>query len=140
MQIATSSTEHADYFCTVTWGFHIYKINSCKLLTLFERVFKEPIKVVHHQKLANQWRFNDALVIEKIINSFCESIKKFGGVVWQKRNVLTKKGYMGSEISCAEQQSCLYLCQISAFSEFVQIMLQKLAVKTKFWYENIFSN
>ena len=47
---------------------------------------------------------------------------------------------MGSEISCAEQQSCLYLCQISAFSEFVQIMLQKRAVKTKFWYENVFSN
>ena len=47
---------------------------------------------------------------------------------------------MGCDISCAEQQSCLYLCQISASSELVQNMLQKHAVKTKFWYVNVFSN
>ena len=90
LQVAASSIEHVDYFCTVTWGFCIYKINGCKLLISFERVFKEPIKVFHHQKLANHWRFNGALVIEKISNSFGESIKKFGGIVWQKRNVLKK--------------------------------------------------
>ena len=31
---------------------------------------------------------------------------------------------MGNENSCAEQQSCLYLCQISVNSEFLQNMLQ----------------
>ena len=140
LQVAASSIEHVDYFCTVTWGFCIYKINGCKLLISFERVFKEPIKVFHHQKLANHWRFNGALVIEKISNSFGESIKKFGGIVWQKRNVLKNKREMGSDTSCAEQQSCLYLCQISASSELVQNMLQKRAVKTRRWYVNVFSN
>ena len=47
---------------------------------------------------------------------------------------------MGRRTLCAEQQSCLYLCQISASSELVQNMLQKHAVETKFWYVNVFSN
>ena len=38
---------------------------------------KEPIKVNHLQKLANQSMMNDALVIEVISNSFSESEKNF---------------------------------------------------------------
>ena len=62
-------------------------------------------------------------------------------VSYDKRETFLKnKREMGCDISCAEQQSCLYLCQISASSELVQNMLQKHAVKTKFWYVNVFSN
>ena len=34
----------------------------------------EPIKVAHHQKLANQSLLNDARVMEMVNNSFTESI------------------------------------------------------------------
>ena len=39
---------------------------------------KEPIKVAHLQKLANQSMLNGALVIEMVNNSFSESKKNFG--------------------------------------------------------------
>ena len=38
-------------------------INSYKLLTIFQRGFKKPIKVDHIQELANQSRFNGVLEI-----------------------------------------------------------------------------
>ena len=45
---------------------------------------KEPIKVAHLQKLANQSVLNGALVIEKWLNnSFSESKKKFDKVISQ---------------------------------------------------------
>ena len=40
---------------------------------------------------------------------------------------------MGSENSFTGQQSSLYLNQISASNEFVQNLLQKFAVETRFW-------
>ena len=104
--IATSSTstssEHANYFCTVTWEFCIYKINGCKLLTLLERVFKETIKVVHHQKLVNQRSFNGALVIGKINNSFFESIKKKKKNWWYR--MIKKKGSRNIKHIWAEER------------------------------------
>ena len=48
----------------------VFIINSCKLLTIFQRGFKKPIKVDHIQELANQSRFNGVLEIEMINNSF----------------------------------------------------------------------
>ena len=41
---------------------------------------------------------------------------------------------MSSENSYAEHQSCLYLSQVSASSEFVRHILQKCPVKTRFSY------
>ena len=41
----------------------------------------EPVKVAHHQKLANQSILNGALVIEMVNNSFSESKKNFGRLV-----------------------------------------------------------
>ena len=48
-----------------------------------------------------------------------------------KEKVSNKIG-MGSENSCTEQQSCIYLSEISACSELVQNMLQKRAVESRF--------
>ena len=59
-------------------------INGCKLLTIFQRVFKELIKI-HLQELTNPSRFNGALVMETINSSFCEN-KKFGLVTKKKRS------------------------------------------------------
>ena len=56
--------------------------------------------------------------------------KKIGWVAKQRRS--KKKRDMDSENSCVEQQSFLYLSQISASSEFVRNMLQKSPVKTIF--------
>ena len=64
--------------------------NGCKLLTIFHKFFKEPVKVVLVQKVTNQSGLNGGLVIELINNSFCESNKK----VWftdDARNILIKK-------------------------------------------------
>ena len=44
----------------------------------------EPIKVAHLQKLANQSMLNDALVIEKVNNSFGESTRNFGHLKKQR--------------------------------------------------------
>ena len=60
-------------------------INGCKLLTIFQRVFKELIKI-HLQELANPSRFKGALVMETINSSFCENNKKFGLVTKKKRS------------------------------------------------------
>ena len=56
--------------------------------------------------------------------------KKIGPVAKQKQS--KKKRDMDSENSCVEQQSFLYLSQISASSEFVRNMLQTSPVKTNF--------
>lgn len=53
-----------------------FVINDCRLFIIFQSVFKEPIKLVHLQELTNQWKFNGALALPKINNSFCESNKK----------------------------------------------------------------
>ena len=42
---------------------------------------KEPIKVAHLQKLANQSMLNGALVIEMVNNSLRESKKNFGRLI-----------------------------------------------------------
>ena len=39
----------------------VFVINGYKTLTIFQLVFKEPIKVVLHQELANQSSFNGVL-------------------------------------------------------------------------------
>ena len=52
----------------------VFIINGCKLLTIFQRVFKEPIKVVHLQELAKQPRFNGVVETEMISNSFALDI------------------------------------------------------------------
>ena len=39
----------------------VFIISGYKPLTIFQLVFKEPIKVVYHQELANQSRFNGVL-------------------------------------------------------------------------------
>ena len=61
----------------------------------------EPIKVAHPQKLANQSKLNDALVIEMVKNSFSESKKNFCHLIKdldKMRNVLIKNNRaMGSE-------------------------------------------
>ena len=51
---------------------------------------KEPIKVAHLQKLANQSILNGALVIKMVYNSFNESKKNFGRLI-KARNVLIEK-------------------------------------------------
>ena len=61
---------------------------------------------------------------------FVIAAKKIGRVAKQKQS--KKKRDMDSENSCVEQQSFLYLSQISASSEFVRNMLQKSPVKTNF--------
>ena len=47
---------------------------------------KEPIKLAHLPKLANQLMLNDALVIEMVNNFFSESKKNFGRLI--KRGTL----------------------------------------------------
>ena len=44
---------------------------------------KEPIKVAHLQKLANQSMLNGAFVIEMVNNSFKENKKNFGRLIKQ---------------------------------------------------------
>ena len=74
----------------------VFIINGCQLLTSFQRVFKEPVKVFHLQILANQLRA--ALVVEIINNSFCKSSNKFGCVI--KQEILLKEtGYGQPKIS-----------------------------------------
>ena len=43
----------------------VFIISGSKLLAIFQRVFKEAIKIVHLKELANQARSNGALVIKK---------------------------------------------------------------------------
>ena len=45
---------------------------------------KEPIKVAHLQKSANQSLLNDALVMEMVNNSLSESRKNFGRLIKRK--------------------------------------------------------
>ena len=86
MQTATLFSEQSIECFVFTW-FCIYMyFYGCKLSTIYQQVFKEPIKVVHLQELANQWRFNGALVIEKINNSFWRSNTKFGRMKKEKRS------------------------------------------------------
>ena len=80
LQIATSFFEHAERFWKIIWEDCIYNwwllaINNTS------RSFQIPIKLVHPQILANQLRFSNALVVEIINNSFCQSSKTFGHVI-----------------------------------------------------------
>ena len=45
---------------------------------MFMLILNDPIKISHHQKLANQLISNDALVIEIVNNYFSERKKSFG--------------------------------------------------------------
>ena len=45
---------------------------------MFMLILNDPIKISHHQKLANQSISNDALVKEIVSNSFSERKKNFG--------------------------------------------------------------
>ena len=114
-------------------------INGCKLLAMFQRVFKEPIKVAHLQLLTNQLRLNSAygrnnqqLFLWKQQNIWLRD---------KARNFLIEKRDMGRgnyltynfNRRIKEQQSCLYLDQISLSNEFMRNMLQKKPVGTSFW-------
>ena len=50
-------------------------INGFKLLTTSQRVFEEPVKVVHLQILANQLRFNSARNIKQSTILFVKTVK-----------------------------------------------------------------
>ena len=86
----------------------VFVINGSNLLTIFQRVFKEPVKVVHLQKLTNQGRLNGALVMGKINSFLCKNNTKFGRIPKKKRSNKVKE-ILGCENSCTERQSCLYL-------------------------------
>ena len=52
---------------------------------MFTSKSKDPIKVTHLQKLANQSLLNDAFVMEMLNNSFSESKKNFSRLIKRKK-------------------------------------------------------
>ena len=77
LEIATLFFEHAKHFRTITWGYCMVE-SSYQYFKKF--VFKEPIKVVPLQILANQLRFNSALLVEIINKPFVKAAKDL--IVW----------------------------------------------------------
>ena len=74
----------------------------------------KPIKVVHLQKLANQWMLNDALVTEMANNCFSDSMKSKLWSFEKVRNVLIEKK---NEIWAAKNIFLLHFTKYLSYSE-----------------------